>query len=108
MPGLLVRNGDPERPRIGIDWRAVAAIGALTLSLFSALVFLLNERIVVLAHVAKGEAMIAPVQNHIDNIGPYKHLDPQQLKDVLAMQYDLRELRKAVARIERRMGITDE
>lgn len=108
MPKLLVRNGDAHNPRIGIDWRAVAAIVAVMLGVGTVAIGLLTERVTVLAHVARGDAMMTPVQNHLDNIGPYKHLDLDQFREFVALTWQIQEIRRDVVAIKRHLRIKDD
>lgn len=66
---LLVRNGDAANPRTGVDWRAVAPLGLLALAVTSGsatlAVNLMTERSAVLQHVARGDALIVPVRQHL-------------------------------------------
>lgn len=103
---LIVRsaNGGPA----GIDWRAVAALIGVVVVLGTLTVGMMQERITVLAHVARGEEMILPVQRHIDNIGEYQHLDQDVAKMVAALPLLLDEIRDDLTVIKRKLKITDD
>lgn len=108
MSGIIVRNGNPDKPRMGIDWRAVAALGGFMLALGTLTIGLLNERVAVLAHVAKGESLIKPVEEHMNNVGPYKHLTEKEHESYQTIRYQLMDLRRSQRRIERHLGIQEE
>jgi len=103
--GFLVRNGDADRPRIGVDWRAVAALGGFAVTLGTVAVLLLTERIAVLAHVAQGNAEMAEWITHKHNAGNLRHISVRQSERLLLMDYRLRSLQSDMTAIKRHLGI---